>query len=78
MTAPARCKGCGAAILWRYTLNGRMMPLDVETAGQALPGTYVITSDADCRPADPLFDEPGTEYRMNHWTTCPKAKDFKR
>lgn len=77
MKRTSRCKGCGSEILWRYTPNQRLMPLDPGTTGTPAPGTYVIVNDEDCRPADALFDEPGTEYHMNHWTTCNQADQFR-
>lgn len=53
------------------------MPLDVGLAEQPLAGTYVVVNDEDCRPAEPMFDPPGTDWHMNHWATCPKAEEFK-
>ncbi len=77
MSDQARCNGCGAEILWRYTPAGKLMPLDVETIDQPLSGTYVIVNDQDCRPAEPMLDEPGTEYHMSHFATCSHANQFR-
>lgn len=74
----AHCKGCGSEILWRYTPAMKLMPLDVGLSEQPLAGTYVVLNDEDCRPPEPMFDLPTTEYHMNHWATCPRSKEFKR
>ncbi len=76
MSDQARCNGCGAAILWRYTPAGKLMPLDAEPRAEYQQGTYLVTDEKNCLPANPIFDA-GREVHMNHWATCPKAKDFK-
>lgn len=76
MERTARCHGCGAAIIWRYTPAGKNMPLDAAVTSEPARGTYVITSAEDCRPAEPMFDPPGTEFHFNHWASCPNAQEF--
>lgn len=56
--------------------SGNRMPLDPEPVPPA-QGTYVITDRDYCRPSEPMFDGPDVDHFMNHWTTCPKADEFK-
>lgn len=78
MSDTSKCKGCGAPVVWRYTPAGKLMPLNAETLAQPNQGSYVVVDDKECRPAEPMFDQPGTAYHMAHWATCPNAEDFKQ
>lgn len=78
MTKITICAGCGRQILWRFTPDGARMPLDPEPRPLAERGTYVLRNATHCRPSEPMFDPPGTEHHMNHWSSCPNADEFKR
>lgn len=73
-TAP--CRGCGADIIWKYTEAGKRMPLNAESIPEPVAGAYRIDGQ-HCIAAQPMFDPPGTVYRLNHWATCPVADSFK-
>jgi hypothetical protein len=64
------CKGCGKAIVWAETLNGKQMPID-GTVNDLTPvasihedGRIVFLLDATINPS--------------HFGTCPQAKSFRR
>lgn len=75
---PRPCKGCDQLVYYRYTPAGQVMPLDRAITFTATPGCYVIDSTNTCRPAEPMFDAPGTEYHLTHFATCPKADQFRK
>ena len=75
MTRP--CKGCGAELIWRRTPAGQPMPLDADPLPAYAPGSYVITDDIHCRPAEPLLDA-GTPMYLNHFATCSAADMLRR
>ena len=73
------CQGCKAEIVWALTSAGKSMPLDPEPHPD---GNVEAMQDQDGRwhviavhPGPDLFG--GTRYH-SHFTTCPKADDFKR
>lgn len=77
MTRQSVCAGCRAPVIWRYTPSGAKMPLDAEPVAPA-QGTYVIEDAVHCRQSEPMFDDPGVDHHMNHWTTCPVSDRFRR
>lgn len=77
MTHKSTCTGCGAPILFRFTPNGRRMPLNPEPLTEYAQGAYVLDGEYGCRPAEPMFDA-GKDMLLNHWATCPQRDMFKR
>lgn len=77
MTQQAKCKSCGAPIIYRYTPAGKLMPLDVAESKTPAVGMYVVVDEQECRPSAPMFDSVDTVYRMSHWATCPKPEQFR-
>lgn len=80
----SRCRGCGAAIEWIQTPEGRYMPIDPEPV-------FVIEDDGKdrfvtdeggvilgrrARPEEESHDLP-VAY-VPHWKTCPNAANFRR
>lgn len=62
----AKCKGCGAEIIWTVTIGGKRVPLDAK---------------AEKRFVKPLaaFDEVAlADTWVSHFVTCPKAGDFRK
>lgn len=62
----AKCKGCGAEIIWVETTNGRKMPVD--------PTEVTIVTPVASRHSD--------KYRIvkgytSHFATCPAAEWFR-
>ena len=79
----AKCKSCGADIIWIKTLAGKAMPCDAEavaywkdTKGKAT----VITPNGETVKATlevQRMQATGKGY-IPHWATCPKAANFRR
>ena len=75
----ARCKGCGAEIIWIKTKRGKSMPVD-EKPVPYYKGTKdkIVTEDGDVISCD----LNGTEFLgfgyVSHFVTCPKADRFRR
>ena len=59
----AKCKGCGAEIVWIKTANGKMMPLDSKEK------MYYCAINGEWR----IY-----RGREAHWSTCPNADRFKK
>jgi hypothetical protein len=72
----ARCRSCGAPILWRTTTGGKPIPVDAEPTTD---GNLVEDADGRLRHiAGPLEVEPGTPIYMPHHATCPDGKAWRR
>lgn len=77
----AKCKGCGAEIIWARNENNKMVPLDAKAP------VYVLTirESRSLGPAD-VYCSPIGEARcqrtekgrafVSHFVTCPKANEF--
>lgn len=61
--------------MWRYTDNGKAMPLDPEPHEHYKPGMYKLEGTRHIRRPEPLLDRG--PYFMNHFATCPHREDFK-
>lgn len=73
----ARCKGCRAEIVWRFTEKGERMPLDAKPTRETGQGVYVFDGAEHIRAYLPLLDGDVERY-MNHWATCPMSREFHR
>lgn len=76
----ARCRGCGAEIIWALTEKGKRMPLDAAPSGD---GDYVLRSavfiDGDVTAVRVGTGVVTGEGRhRNHWWTCPERDRFRR
>lgn len=79
----ARCKSCGAPIVWIGMPSGKAMPCDAEQVvyradkeGKETiitPNGETIRATLDTQPADAT----GIGYKP-HWATCPQASNFRR
>lgn len=77
----ARCKGCGAAIVWAKTVNGKAIPLDAKPERRQV---YVL--DADNLILAGLTDvDDGVETTvrsiptyMPHHATCKNVDQFRK
>ncbi len=79
----AKCKGCGADIIWIQTLGGKSIPCDPQ------PVTYWEKAKAPGKVVTPngevlscVFEgDPdkatGIGY-ISHWSTCPCAERFRK
>jgi len=63
---PAKCKGCGADILWIKTKKGKLMPVNASPIKAYQINEYM--------PPEWLL----IDVHIPHWATCPNAKNFKR
>lgn len=79
----ARCKGCGAEIIWVKTCKGKSMPCDPDPRlyRQERSGKErVVTQNGEilaCRIDTPLEGSTGYGY-IPHWSTCPAQRKFKK
>lgn len=77
----ARCRSCGAPIVWATTTRGRLMPVDVDPTPD---GTLLLTGppaalrvDAAAEPT--LFDgETDPPRYTSHYATCPHANRWRK
>lgn len=61
----AKCKGCGAEILWATNENDKKIPLD---ARAIVYRTTTVEGE--------VLAVPDKECYVTHFATCPKANDF--
>ena len=66
----AKCKGCGAEILWAKNENDKMIPLDAKALVYVLTIREDMETEARCQRA-----EKGRAY-VSHFATCSKANKF--
>jgi hypothetical protein len=64
-----KCTSCGAEIQFRYTVNGKRMPLNREPLRAWQQGAYVLDGEYGCMPAAPLLEQ--RPMYLTHWATCP-------
>lgn len=50
--AGAKCRYCGAAILWGWTAQGRRVPLDPAGTVAVAGGSYLVSHWATCTEAE--------------------------
>ena len=82
----ARCRSCGASIIWAITQRGVRIPLDAEPnpiKGNTMidPETIIVNGHAEeqwrARQVAPLLDGAQTRY-MPHHATCPQGRSWRR
>lgn len=78
------CRACGAQITWERTKNGKPIPLDLALHWCSPNGSgrrlFLIRDDGvsaqgfECKPS-----AAGAQCgRVTHFSTCPKAEEFRR
>ena len=76
----ARCKGCGAEIIFIKTTGGKMTPVNAEPVMfnyKLGAKDLVITGNGEVLPAD--IREDGKERGwISHFSTCPDAGKFRK
>ena len=79
----AKCKGCGAEIIWIMSPAGKMIPCDPEPViywqkpkakGKVVTKNGMVIS---CDFEGDMAKSTGIGY-VPHWATCPKAGEFRR
>lgn len=78
----ARCKSCGASIIWCTTTSGKQMPVDAETnaEGNVWVATDLTARVLSRREIERAFtpQERAEELRHSHFATCKDAAKFRR
>ena len=81
----ARCKGCGAEILWIQSAKtvGKMIPCDPEPVPYRRSGTgtrRIVTPGGSVLACEYLEDAQDADSYgyIPHWSTCPRWREFHR
>ena len=69
------CKGCGQEIRWIEMISGRKMPIDPKPQHMIM---MVEDLPENCLPICEPDQGITVKAYVTHWSTCPKAKDFKK
>ena len=77
-----KCRACGAGIVWIKTFSGKNMPCDAAPVyyhKEKGPDRIVTTGGnvLSCKIAASPSQSTYVGY-IPHWSTCPKAKRFKK
>lgn len=81
----ARCRSCGAKVIWTITVTGKRMPVDAEPC--ATGNLYVFAPDdpqgalesVPVSSADPRAVKARDRSRfVSHFATCPAADSHRR
>lgn len=81
----AKCRSCGAEIIWAITTRGKRIPLNAEPT---MKGNMVIVDDVIAlehgmstpplaRAVSPML-EPGQVRYLPHHAVCPEANRWRR
>lgn len=78
MTEQAKCRSCGALIIWARTEAGSLIPLDFE-AGKPKANMALIDGVAKAVKKGELFDPvfSGPLY-LSHWASCPDREKWRQ
>lgn len=74
---PAKCRSCGADILWIHSAAGNLMPLDAEPVANG--NIFVLDGKARFVSNDlfePMLPE-GPRYQ-SHFASCPEAAKWRK
>lgn len=78
MADQAKCRSCGAPILWVVTTLGKRMPLDAEPHPDG--NVSLVPAGAMVLPAE-LVEQGkkiGSKRYRSHFATCPNAAQHRR
>jgi len=67
---PARCRSCGAPIVWVETARGKQMPVD--------PPLEILRSEAPLLGSGPTLEYFDTRHTPSHFQTCPQASAWRK
>lgn len=74
----ARCRSCGAAIIWAKTCGGKRMPVD---AAPSADGNLVLIESAQFTEVSVVSEVspfPGRDRHKSHFATCPNAPQHRK
>jgi len=78
----AKCKACGAQIMWIQMASGKMMPVDVQKIPYRtdVPGRGSVTLvTPEGRVVSGNMDLDSDKYGyVSHFSTCPGADEMRR
>lgn len=83
VTSMAKCKSCGAEIVWVEMPSGKAMPCDpaIIMYWASIKGRHtIITPNGEtvrCELDGDLNNSTGVGY-VPHWATCPNAAQHRR
>lgn len=72
----ARCRSCGAHVIWATTATGKAMPVDAEAVDAPDAGNIFLTFLGGQLAAQVVEPAPG--LRKSHFATCPNANTHRR
>lgn len=74
------CRGCGAIIDFVELKSGAKMPVDPEYVeyNDAETDTKLVTDQGNIYVVRPDKNYPSVRGRISHFSTCPKADDFRK
>lgn len=70
----AKCKGCGAEILWATTESGKSIPLSVESEERR----FTVYSKGGALESDTMRMAKNEKTYLSHFADCPNAEEFRR
>lgn len=73
--ATAKCRTCGAPIVWVRTTNDKRMPLDVEPAPN---GNIRMVDGVAVYASKDAPVEPGEKLYLSHFVTCPDRDQHRK
>jgi hypothetical protein len=77
-----RCSGCGKTIFWAVSVNGSRMPIDDDPSPHGNVLVTVSRSNPDDKKCVVLAHgappPPGRNLYTSHFSTCPKAGQFRK
>lgn len=79
----AKCKGCGATIVFIMSAGGKVIPCDPEQVmywKKPKAHNKIVTPNGEvlsCEYHGPFGEQTGVGY-IPHFATCPNAEDFKK
>lgn len=71
----AKCKSCGAPIVWARSEKGTPMPIDAQ---KSLFGNIELSWFGRGEPPTATIVAPGSGSYVSHFATCPKASAHRR
>lgn len=74
----AKCRSCGADIVWAYTTAGKKSPFQLDEKGE-----WTLENGTARRVGPPpaqleLGAPPPADRYTPHWAACPQADEWRR